>query len=166
MKIPKLEYEVYYPLYDNKLEKLDLNLCKNTKIEISISVKIDGSKDKYNLNSDYYNDICSTTTSDSGTDITLSDRKIEFVDNNMSLCEENCDLIEYDTKKEKAKCSCDVKVSISPNYETKFNKNDFFKSFIDVKNMFNFNILKCYKTVIKKKLWFLYFWIYNYFIFH
>ena len=69
----------------------------------------------------------------------------------MSLCEANCDLIEYDTKKEKAKCSCGVKASISPNYETKFNKNDFFKSFIDVKNMFNFNILKCYKTVLKLK---------------
>ena len=71
MKIPKLEYEVYYPLNDNNLEKLDLNLCKDTKIEISISVKIDGSKDKYNLNSDYYNDICSTTTSESGTDIVI-----------------------------------------------------------------------------------------------
>ena len=69
----------------------------------------------------------------------------------MSLCEENCDLIKYDTEKEKAKCSCGVKVSISPNYETKFNKNDFFKSFIDVKNIFNFNILKCYKTVLKLK---------------
>ena len=46
MKIPKIEYEVYYHLYEINLEKLDLNLCKDTKIEISISVKIDGSIDK------------------------------------------------------------------------------------------------------------------------
>ena len=27
-------------------------------------------------------------------------------------------------------------------------KNDFFKSFIDFKNIFNIKILKCYKTVL------------------
>ena len=74
MKIPKIEYEVYYPLNNsNKLTKLDLTLCKDTKIEISIVVNINGSLDKYNSSSDYYNDICSKTTSESGTDISLKD---------------------------------------------------------------------------------------------
>ena len=43
MKSPKMEYEVYYPFYNNinNLTKLNLNLCKGTKIEISIPVKID-----------------------------------------------------------------------------------------------------------------------------
>ena len=151
MKIPKIEYEVYYPLTGNNLTKLNLSFCKDTKIEISISVKINGSFEKYNPNSDYYNNICSTTTSEDGTDITLKDRKNEFVDNNMSLCEENCEFIEYNQEKGKAKCSCDIKLSISENYETKFNKNDFFKSFTDIKNMFNFDVIKCYKTVFKIK---------------
>ena len=32
MKIPKIEYEVYYPFYNNNtLTKLDLNLCKGKK---------------------------------------------------------------------------------------------------------------------------------------
>ena len=88
--------------------------------------------DKYNSSSDYYNDICSKTTSESGTDISLIDRRNEFVDNNMSLCEENCELIDYDYTKEKAKCSCDVKLSIPSNYDIKFNKKDFLKSFIDI----------------------------------
>ena len=151
MKIPKIEYEVYYPLNDNNLTKLNLTLCKDTKIEISIKVKINGSLDKYNLKSDYYNDICSTTTSESGTDISLKDRKNEFIDNNMSLCEENCDLIEYNPKKEKAKCSCDIKLSIPENYDIKFNKKDFLKSFIDIKNIFNIKIIKCHRTVLKIK---------------
>ena len=151
MKIPKIEYEVYYPLSGNNLTKLNLTLCKDTKIEISIAVKIDGSLDKYNLKSDYYNDICSTTTSESGTDISLKDRKNEFIDNNMSLCEENCELIDYNPIKEKAKCSCDVKLSIPENYDIKFNKNDFLKSFADIKNILNLNIIKCYKTVLNIK---------------
>ena len=150
MKIPKVDYEVYYPLYNsNNLTKLNLDLCKGTNIEISISVNISGSLDKYNPNSGYYNDICYKTTSESGTDIILNDRRNEFVDNNMSLCEENCDLIEYIQEKEKAKCSCNIKLNIPPDYNSKFNKNDFFKSFIDVNNIFNFNVLKCYKIVFK-----------------
>ena len=151
MKIPKLEYEVYYPLYNNTLRKLNLSTCKDIKIEILISVKISGALDKYNPRSNYYNDICFITNSEKGTDISLKDRRNEFVDNNMSLCEENCDLIEYISIKEKAKCSCDIKLSIPSNYESKFNKEDFFKSFTDIKNIFNLNIIKCYKTVLKIK---------------
>ena len=53
MKIPKVEYEIYYPLYNNNdLKKLDLSLCKGTKVEISIAVKINDSLDKYNLSRD------------------------------------------------------------------------------------------------------------------
>ena len=152
MKIPKIEYEVYYPLYNsNNLTKLNLTSCQDTKIEISIAVSINEDLDKYNSSSDYYNDICSKTTSESGTDISLKDRKNEFVDNNMSLCEENCELIDYDYSKEKAKCSCDVKLSIPSNYDIKFNKKDFLKSFIDIKNIANLNIMKCYKIVFKIK---------------
>ena len=69
----------------------------------------------------------------------------------MSLCEENCDLIEYNITKQKAKCSCDIKLSIPENYDIKFNKNDFFKNFIDIKNIFNFNIIKCYREAFKIK---------------
>ena len=103
MKIPKIEYEIFYPLYnDSDLIKLNLTFCQGTKIDFSIYVKIDGKLDKYNSSSDYYNNICSKTTSESGTDISLNDRRNEFVNNNISLCEENCELIEYNYIKEKA----------------------------------------------------------------
>ena len=116
IKIPKIEYEIYYPFYNNNtLIKLDLNLCKNTKIEISIPVTINDILDKYNPKSGYYNDICYKTKSESGTDISLKDRRNEFVDNNMTLCEENCDLINYNYTNEKVKCSCDIKININQN---------------------------------------------------
>ena len=152
MRIPKIEYEVYYPLYSsNNLTKLNLSSCKDTKIEISIAVKINDTLDKHNSSSGYYNNICYKTTSESGTDISLKDRRNEFVENNMTLCEENCELIDYNYEKGKAKCSCDVKLSIPENYDFKFDKKDFFKSFIDIKNIANINILKCYKDVLEGK---------------
>ena len=53
MKIPKIEYNIYYPLYNNShLTKLDLSFCKDTKIEISIPVKINDELDKHNPKSD------------------------------------------------------------------------------------------------------------------
>ena len=126
MKIPKLEYKVYYPLNNsNILTKLNLSLCKGTKIEISIKVKINGTLDKYNPSSGYYNDMCYKATSESGTDIILTDRKNEFVNKNMSLCEENCILMDYNYEKEIAKCSCDTKISIPDNYDIKFDKKEF-----------------------------------------
>ena len=145
MKIPKLEYEIYYDSHNNNnLTKLNLSLCKGEKVEISIKVKINDIIDKYNASSNYYNDICYKTTSESGTDIPLKTRRNEFVDNNMTLCEENCDLIDYNYNKEKAKCSCNVKLYMTPYNEIKFNKNDFFKSFIDIKNILNLKVMNCY----------------------
>ena len=155
MKIPKINYEIYYPLNDNnKLEKLDLNSCKGEKIDILIPVKkvtIKDNLDKYNPKSGYYNDICYKTTSEYETDISIKDRRNEFVENNMTLCEENCDLINYNYSNEKVKCSCDVKTNINPDYDYKFNKNGFFKSFTDINNIANINIIKCYKVVLNIK---------------
>ena len=34
MKVPKIEYEVYFPLKGDNLEKLDLSICDDTKIEL------------------------------------------------------------------------------------------------------------------------------------
>ena len=93
MKIPKVEYEVYYPIYIYNLTKLNLTYCKNQKIEITIPVKINDTLDKHNQYSDYYNNICYKSTSNFGTDITLKDRKDEFIKNNMTLCEESCKII-------------------------------------------------------------------------
>ena len=150
MKIPKIEYEVYYPLYSNNISKLNLSICEKTKIDILIPISINDDIEKYNISSDYYNDFCSLATSINGTDITLSDRKQEFMNNNMSLCEENCELTEYNYNTQKAKCSCDVKINITLFENIKFDKQRFFDNFIKVKNIININVVKCYKIAFDK----------------
>ena len=100
LKIPKIEYEVYYPLFWDSLIKLNLTVCKDSKIDLSIPIVITESLDKVNQSSGYYNDICYTYTSEDGTDISLSDRKEEFINNNLTVCEEDCDFINYDNELE------------------------------------------------------------------
>ena len=151
MKIPKMEYEIYYPLNQSTLIKLNLTTCIGTKVDISVKVSINDSLDKYNSSSDYYNDICTKAKSEGNIDITINDRRNQYKENNMSLCEENCNLVDYDYENEKAKCSCDVKLSIPLLDDIKFNKKDLYKSFINIKNMINLNVMKCFKEVFNKK---------------
>ena len=106
MKIPKIEYALYYPLYGQDLIELNMSKCEGINVDISIPVNLTDDIDKYNTSSDYYNDICSNAKSKSGTDITLNDRKNEFINNNMTLCEEDCNLIEYNEIIKKVKCNC------------------------------------------------------------
>ena len=123
--IPKVEYELYYPLYSKELIKLNLSICKNMKMDISLPVSINDNIDKYNKSSEYYNNICSKTTSDKGTDISLTERKNIFINNNMTLCEEDCDLVDYNYTTEKARCSCFVKISFPFIDDIKFDKKKY-----------------------------------------
>ena len=154
MKIPIVEYEVYHQLNvnDSKHEKLDLSECKDTNIDISIPVKLDKELYKHNASDEYYNNKCLVTTSNSGTDICLKDRRNEFIEHNLTLCENNFILIDYNYTTYRTKCNCKLKVKLSIINDIKFDKNKLLKSFTDVKGFFtNIDVVKCYKSVPKKK---------------
>ena len=40
LKIPKIAYEVYYPLFGNNLIKLNLTVCEGIKVDLSIPIKL------------------------------------------------------------------------------------------------------------------------------
>ena len=107
----KVEYDIYCKLSGDNLEKLNLKSCGETKITITIPYDINDHIDKLNASSGYYNDICYTTTSEDGTDISLQDRKSEFVNKDKIVCQEGCIFSEYDYDNHVAKCNCDVKES-------------------------------------------------------
>ena len=150
MKIPKIEFDVYYKLNGRNLVKLNLSYCYDVKIDISIPLELNEDLDKYNVTSGYYNDICYTTTSEDGTDILLTDRQKEFMDNNKTICQENCFLSEYNYNINKAKCSCDVVESSLKYDDIKIDKAKIYKNFIDIKNIANINLLVCYKKLFSK----------------
>ena len=89
------------------------------------------------------------TTSKCNTDISLTDRRNEFIKNNMSLCEENCELSYYNYYIQRAKCSCKTKTILSLNNNESNSKN-FLKNFIDIKTFTNIEIIKCYKILFNK----------------
>ena len=61
MKIPKIEYDIYYKYNDTNgthLKKLNLDICENDRIDILIPISISEDFDELNMSSGYYNDIC------------------------------------------------------------------------------------------------------------
>ena len=152
-KIPKIQYEVYYPLNQySKLSLLNLSICESTNINIYLPIELNSNLALYDTNSDFYNDICNTYTSENGTDLTLSERKNNYINNNLALCEENCYLEEYNENIERAKCSCKTKTEfVNKISENTLNKEELLKAFTDFNNIFNIKVLECMNLIFSIK---------------
>ena len=150
MLIPKTEYEVYYPFNGKDIIQLNLTICDKTDINLAIPVNIDENNIvKYDPNSEFYQDICYQYSSENGIDITIKDRKIQYVENNLTLCEENCNFTGYDVYTKKALCSCPIKIKIPLISEIVIDKERLYYSFSNIKNIANLNldIMKCYNVL-------------------
>ena len=150
MKIPKIEYDVYYKL-NGSLSILNLFYCKDIKADLFIPVEINESIDILNSSSGYYNDICYTTNSNSGTDISLKDRKNDFIKYNKTVCQDDCIFSDYDFDTQKAKCTCEVKGSSSSYEFMNINKTKLLNNFIDIKKIANIELFVCYKQLFSFK---------------
>ena len=149
MRIPKILYFIYGKISSDQLERLNLTICKGTRIYLYTPVIINENIDTLKSKSGYFNDICYPAKSDYGTDILLTDRKNEFIDRNKTVCQEDCDLEEYNYHIKKAKCSCKVKeFSLADIY---INKTELLKNFKNIKDIANIDIIKCYKKLFTKK---------------
>ena len=139
--IKQVEYEAFHP--GSKIN-LDLSLCQNMKINVFYNIPPINIEDlyKYNQSSDYYNDICFTNNSDNGVDISVKDRRGIFIDNNMPVCEENCELVDFDLENNKSLCSCNVKAEVSI-YNNEIDTEALYNKFDGEPNT-NIEIIKCY----------------------
>jgi len=152
-----LNYEIYNPLNN---EQLNLSLCSNVKINTysrfypsdeslsKIKQLNEFGYDLYNINDAFYQDICSSFTSENGTDILLSDRKSDFYENT-SLCENDCTYKGYNLNTKRVQCECSVKEEIKIEEENK--EKSIISSIFSESSFTNIKLLKCYKLVFSKK---------------
>ena len=150
-----LQYEVYEPF--NKT-KLNLSICENTTISVYTPVELsnklqnlyeelkENGYDLFNINSTFYQDICTPFNSPDGTDVSLSDRVNYYYNNNETLCQPNCEFSNYSVETKLLKCNCDVSNSqIDTKTIKKFTKESIYQSFYDTLKFSNYKVLKCYK---------------------
>ena len=147
-KIPLIEYEIFSS--DGKI-KLNLDYCNNLSIPVYIPVSIDENEMfKYDPSSDFYKDFCFPYTTEDNTDITLYDRKNDFNNQNLSLCENNCKYKGYNFENKNAECECQIKNNLKFPSEIKVEPNKLLNKFTDIKKLSNFGVIKCYKLLFNK----------------
>jgi surface protein len=146
--IPFIEYEFFHP---TTKKRLNLNECEDLKIHVNIPVSINESiLYKYDLNDSYYKDICNIVIEEeNGVDITLYDRKNNYIKNNMYLCTRDCVYLNYNKEQKKAACLC--KVHSGMTLFKDINKEQLIDSVINIKRKTNLNIIKCYKLVFSEQ---------------
>ena len=152
----KIEYKteefripiVEYTIFNKEGVELNISLCSEVSFDYYIPLKIDSSEEyKYDPLSEYNNDICFQYTTNSKTDMILYDRRKEFNDYNMSLCESNCKFIGSNDLY--VICECPV------NYN--FNRflllddierdNSIYRFKDNKLEKFNFAILQCFQHI-------------------
>ena len=159
-----VQYEIYNP---KTLNIIPLDECKDIPISVNVPVNLDENTlnvynslsqsgyNLFNINDDFYNDICSTYTTENGTDLTLADRKNIIYDKtgNINLCQQGCTLKEYNITTKKSQCNCAVQTNktITNLEEIKFSDSSIKAEFFDTLKNSNFRVLECYKLVFSAK---------------
>ena len=94
-----------------------------------------------NMTHQVINDECSSYKSENGTDMTIYDRKYDYNENHLSLCEANCTFKGYNSSTSKANCECKTK-SYLYNVED-FYLNNLLDKMENEQKLTNINIMKC-----------------------
>ena len=153
-----LTNQIEYTIYNDKKIKLDLSICKNDKIEITYSItnttaidieKIslfsDMNVDIFNINDNFFNDIC-YPYSNNNSDMILRDR-ISDIYQNFSVCDNNCEYNRINISSMTITCNCKIKL----NVDTKKEELKFDKIYLDLFEESSFSVIKCFKLVFNLK---------------
>ena len=152
--------QVEYKIYDQEGVEMDLSLCDEVTISIEFEIKNtsllnleqissfqDQGVDVFDINSEFFNDICySYSDNGSDSDMILSDR-IADIYQNFSICGDGCEYVSFNVEKKSANCECNVKQEVSSESETGNFKTYVMSAFLDS----NFGIIKCFNLVFSIK---------------
>jgi hypothetical protein len=146
---PTVVYELFSPSVLGNLEQLDISICEGEKVSISYSMYLEN-PELYDKNNPIYSDICHPYTSEDGLDMTLSSKQQDYVNNNKSLCEENCEYTGYDKINQFVQCNCDIKDSSTMISDIKVDKSKLY-DFMGIDKLANFDVLKCVNLIVQKE---------------
>ena len=151
--------QLSYAFYNSDtFERIDMSICEGEKIEVDVSISNSGSNitqaiefdklgvDVYDINHPFFNDICFTYTAENGRDVPLSERKKHYYQD-VTFCEEGCELKQINLQTENATCECDVQT----DFVSELLDNPLTGEIIELLSNANFEVMKCYKGVFDIK---------------
>ena len=101
LKIPIIDYQFFL----KNGTRINLSYCFNITELVSIPVNINEEKEFiHNPYSYFYNDKCSVYTSEYGTDLSMYDRKKNYKEKCLALCEKDCIYKRYNKGNQRVEC--------------------------------------------------------------
>ena len=107
--INSLINQIEYEIYNDKRQKLNLSICKDTNIQIYYAIKDNSYLDISSIS--HFKELGSPY-SDSNNDVILEDR-IKYYFQNFSLCDAGCEYNTINIENKTIVCNCKVKNNIS-----------------------------------------------------
>ena len=125
-----------------------------TQFQSKIDAVVSNGYDVFDSNSPFYNDICSPFTNENGNDVLLDERRADYFNENINLCESGCTFISYNLSLKMYTCSCPVKTSIGAELkdnEVEEVSKEFPESFYKKHKHSNIEVFKCASQVFSSK---------------
>ena len=126
-----------------------------SQFQSKIDAVVSNGYDVFDSNSPFYNDICSPFTNENGNDVLLDERRADYFNENINLCESGCTFVSYNLSLKMYTCSCPVKTSIGAEMkgdeETKEISKEFPESFYKRHKHSNIEVFKCASQVFSPK---------------
>ena len=145
--IPVIEYSIFL----ENGSYLSLDYCDNIYSSYYIPVSInENNLFKHNSSSEYYNDECNKYTTENGTDVTIYDRKNDYNENHLSLCEANCTFQGYNSSNLKAECLCKTKSHLYTVDELL--GDDLLNKIENEQKLTNLNLIKCSNLISTEEI--------------
>ena len=162
--------QVDYQLFSTSLGAfLPLSDCKNADVSVTVTnpfnvqnllsqfasktgAVIENGYDAFDINSPFYNDVCSPFTNENGNDVLIDERRTDYFNEQLNLCEKGCKFDSFNISTYRYSCKCPIKDTINENNEkeviiTKEMPEEFYKKH---KNS-NIEVFKCASQVFSTK---------------
>ena len=171
--MPLIRYKIFNP---ETKQSLNLTYCEKMFISVPVSIN-EENLFMHDPSSDYYNDKCFVHTTENNTDIILDDRRNEYINNNLFLCEEDCEYSSYNSESKKVTCECKVRENERLFEDIQIDKNKLIYNFKNINSFLNLDIMQCYYILFCKNgiiynigsyifLFIIFFYIISIFIFY
>ena len=161
-----------YQLFSTSLGAfMPLSICKEGAAEVTIvnpfnetklislfqyktSAVTNNNYDPFDINSPFYNDICTPFTNEYGRDVLLDDRIKDYFNSKLKLCDSGCSFVSYNATTHYYTCKCPIKDTINgdttKNGENE-NSNKLPENLYKKHKNSNIEVFKCASQVFSSK---------------
>jgi len=129
------------------------NISPITSFQYKTASAIENEYNPWDFESPFYNDICTPFTNENGNDVLLDDRRKDYYNSDVTLCEENCQFIGYNISLKMYACKCGIKDEVGGKpSDFEFEYKEMPDDFLDlVSRRSNIKVFKCASQVFSAK---------------